>query len=287
LTRELLLRGVVYYSEDTHYSVTKSLRLLQMREIKICSRKNGEMDYGDLRRILKLHQDTPAIIFANICTTMKGAIDNLPVIQKTLEDLAISKHCIHCGAALSGMIPPFVDSAQPFGFDHGADSLSISGHKMIGSLVPCGVVLAKRENVTGIQPAGGCVEYMGVLDTTLTGSRSGFAPLLLWYALTSFSTAEAGELAMKRQVHNALEMAKYAARRLQLAGVPAQRHKNSFTVVFPHPTQAVVRKWQLAPQQEIAHLITVPSVTREQFDAFVRDLSVEHLELQSSERLDI
>jgi histidine decarboxylase len=119
------------------------------------------------------------------------------------------------------MILPFIDSAQPFGFDHGADSLSISGHKTIGSPVPCGVVLAKRENVTGIQPAGGCVEYMGVLDTTLTGSRSGFAPLLLWYALTSFGTAKAGELAMKRQVHNALEMAEYAVHRLQLTRVPA------------------------------------------------------------------
>ena len=201
LAQELLPHGVVYYSEDTHYSATKALRLLQMRGINICSQKNGEMDYGDLRRILKLHQDTPAIIFANIGTTMKGAIDNLPIIQKTLKDLAISKHYIHCDAALSGMILPFVESAQPFGFDHGADSLSISGLKMIGSPVPCGVVLAKRENVTGIQPAGGCVEYMGVLDTTLTGSRSGFTPLLLWYALTSFGTAETGELAMKRQVH--------------------------------------------------------------------------------------
>jgi histidine decarboxylase len=59
------------------------------------------------------------------------------------------------------------------------------------------------------------------------------------------------------------------------------------TAVFPRPTQAVVRKWQLAPQQEIAHLITMPSVTWEQVDAFVRDLSVEHAELQSSERLEI
>ena len=162
MARELRPHGVVYYSEDTHYSVTKALRLLQIRGIKMCSQKNGEMDYGDLQRILKLHQDTPALIFVNIGTTMKGAVNNLSITQKTLKDLAISEHYIHCDTALSGTIQPFIDSAQPFGFDHGADSLSISGHKMIGSL-------AKRENITGIQPAGGCVEYMGVLDTTLTG----------------------------------------------------------------------------------------------------------------------
>ena len=100
MARELLPHGVVYYSEDTHYSVTKALRLLQMRGIKICSQKNGEMGYGDLRRILELHQDTPAIPFANIGTTMKGAIDNLPIIQKTLKSLAINKHYIHCDGAL-------------------------------------------------------------------------------------------------------------------------------------------------------------------------------------------
>ena len=92
---------------------------------------------------------------------------------------------------------------------------------------------------------------------------------------------------MKRQVHNALEIAEYAVRRLQLAGVPAWRHKNSLRAVFPRPTQAVVRKWQLAPQQEIAHLIAMPNVTREQVDTFVRDLSVEHVKLQSPERLEI
>jgi histidine decarboxylase len=74
-------------------------------------------------------------------------------------------------------------------------------------------------------------------------------------------------------------MAEYAVHRLQLAGVPAWRHKNSLTVIFPRPTQAVMRKWQLAPQQEIAHLIAMPGVTREQVDAFVHDLSVEHVEL--------
>jgi histidine decarboxylase len=276
LARELLPHGIVYFSEDTHYSVAKALRMLQIRGIKIRSQGNGEMDYDDFRRVLNLHRDAPAIVLANIGTTMKGAIDSLPTIQGILEDVGISKHYIHCDAALSGMILPFVDSGQPFGFDHGVDSLAISGHKMIGSPVPCGVVLAKRANVDRAM-TNEWVQYVDIFDTTLMGSRSGFAPLLLWHALTS---VEAGEYTLKTQVHHSLTMAEYTVRSLRLAGIPAWRHKNSLTVVFPCPTQAILRKWQLATYQDVAHLVTMPNVTRELIDAFVRDMSLGNIEAE-------
>jgi histidine decarboxylase len=110
---------------------------------------------------------------------MKGAIDNLPIIQKTLEDLGSAN-------TTSTVTPPLVarscsSSIRP-NLLASITALTASpstAHKMIGSLVPCGAMLAKRENVTDIQAPGGCVEYMGILDTTLTGSRSSFAPLLL------------------------------------------------------------------------------------------------------------
>jgi len=40
------------------------------------------------------------------------------------------------------MILPFVPHPQPWDFRAGIDSISISGHKMIGAPLPCGVVLA-------------------------------------------------------------------------------------------------------------------------------------------------
>jgi histidine decarboxylase len=192
------------------------LWLLQIRGIKIRSQKNREIDYKDFRRILNLYRDIPTIVLKNIGITIKGAIDNLPAIQKIFEDLAISKYYIHCDAALSNMILFFIDSSQPFSFDHGADNLSISDYKMIGSSISCGVVLVKRVNVDSVV-INERVKYAGILDIILMGSRSGFAPLLLWHILISI---EAGERILKIQMHNTLNIAEYAVRSLQLAGIP-------------------------------------------------------------------
>jgi len=180
LARELYPSGIVYFSEDTHYSVTKILRLLHVRNIMIKSQPNGEMDYEDLEETIRIHRDVPAIVFANIGSTMKGAVDDLDKIKGIIKKFAIQKSYIHCDAALSGMILPHCDNPQPFDFSAGIDSMSISGHKFIGSPIPCGIALAKKEHVSRIARG---VEYVGILDTTLTGSRNGIAPLFLWYAI--------------------------------------------------------------------------------------------------------
>ena len=44
LERELLPEGIVYYSGETHYSVSKVLRVLALRNIMIKARADGEMD---------------------------------------------------------------------------------------------------------------------------------------------------------------------------------------------------------------------------------------------------
>lgn len=105
-----------------------------------------------------------------------GPVDDLARIRAILDDLAIVNAYIHADAALSGMILPFVDEPQPWNFADGADSISISGHKMLGAPVPCGVVLARKANVDRIARS---IEYIGALDTTIAGSRSAFSPLLL------------------------------------------------------------------------------------------------------------
>ena len=58
--------------------------------------------------------------------------------------------------------------------------MSISGHKLIGSPLHCGVVLTKREYVAKIARS---IEVVGVMDTTIPESRSAIAPLIIWHAL--------------------------------------------------------------------------------------------------------
>ena len=207
MARELHPQGVVYFSQDTHYSILKIMQVLNMRNIMIKSLDNGEIDYEDLYETIRINRDVPVIIMANIGTTMKGAVDDLRRVRQILDDLAIRQSYIHSDAALSGMILPFVADAQPYGFDEGADSLAVSGHKLIGSPIPCGVVLTKKEYVARISRS---VEYVGVMDTTIPGSRNAWTPLVLWYALEKL-----GVEGLTDVVAEMLSVAEYAVQTIQ------------------------------------------------------------------------
>ncbi|MCY3657266.1 MAG: histidine decarboxylase [Chloroflexi bacterium] len=258
LARELFPDGIVYFSEDTHYSILKITRVLRTRNIMIKSQTNGEIDYDDLHESIRINRDVPAIFMANIGTTMKGAVDDVSRVREIFDDLAITRHYIHGDAALSGMILPFVDDPQPYTFEDGFDSISISGHKLIGAPIPCGVALTRNEYVARIARS---VEYVGVMDTTLTGSRNGITPLMLWLAWEQYGIEGFRDL-----VAGMLDVAAYAVERFNSLGIPAWRNRNSVTVVFPRPPADIIEKWQLAPHEGIAHLITMGHVTREQID---------------------
>lgn len=265
VARELFPEGICYFSEDTHYSVAKVLRLQHTRNIMIKSQPDGQMDYDDLRETLRIHRDVPPIIFANIGTTMKGAVDDLARIRAILDDLAIGSAYIHADAALSGMILPFVEKPQAWNFADGADSISISGHKMLGAPIPCGVVLARKAHVDRIARS---IEYIGALDTTIAGSRSAFSPLMLWHRLRTL-----GDEGLRTMVRGCLERAEGAVQKLRAHGIDAWRHANSITVVFPKPPKPVMEKWIIAPRKDIGHIIVMPHVSEAMIDEFVADFA--------------
>jgi len=269
LARELHPKGIVYYSEDTHYSVTKIIHVLNMQSIMIRSQENGEIDYDDLRETVRLNRDKPAIIFANIGTTMKQAVDNLPKIKDILRSLAINDYYLHSDAAFPGAYFPFIDNAPPFDFAAGTHSISISGHKFIGSPQPCGIAMALRSNV---QRIGRRIEYIGAMDTTIPGSRSAVTPMILWYALK-----RRGKEGMRQLAYHCLDLAEYCEKQMNAAGIPAWRNEQSLTIVFPRPSDAIIRKWSLAPNRDIAHVITVGHLTRETIDRLIEDLKKDSL----------
>ena len=265
LARELHPDAMFYFSEEAHYSVLKNVRLLNVPYTMVRRRDDGEIDYQDLRDMLLVNRKLPAVIMATIGTTMRGAVDDIPRIGAILDDLGIRESYIHADAALSGMILPFVPDPQPFGFDAGIDSISVSGHKLLGAPLPCGVVVTKKQYVERV---GRAIECVGVHDTTISGSRNGFTPLLLWYALKQY-----GDENIKQLVNDMLETAEYAVGKFNQNGIPAWRHRNSATVVFPRPGSEVFEKWQIAPEGRDAHIITMPHVTREMVDRLVEDCS--------------
>jgi histidine decarboxylase len=255
---------VVYYSQDTHYSVSKNIRMLGMEHVMVKSKDNGEMDYEDFYHMLSTWRSAPPIIFANMGTTMKEGVDKLDEIKKVLKSLAIPEYYIHVDAAMSGMTLPFIDDAPWYNFKDGVQSVSISGHKFIGSPVPCGIVLALKSNVGRVSRA---VEYVGTLDSTVSGSRNGYTPVLLWYAIK-----KNGFIGFRETARNCLRIAEYAVRAFNKNGIKAWKNDYSITVVFPKPSKQVVRKWQLAVQDNDAHILCMPQADEGLIEELILDI---------------
>lgn len=265
LARELHPKGMVYYSSATHYSIQKNLHLLNMPNITIRSQENGEIDYEDLQHTIRMNRHMPAIIIANIGTTMTEARDDVKKIKAILKDLAISNSYIHADGALSGSYSAFLNPRPAFDFADGADSIAISGHKFIGSPMPCGVVVVKKSHRDRIARS---IEYVGSMDTTITGSRNGLSPLFLWYTIKKW-----GAEGLKQRALHSLDVAAYAVARLKEVGVDAWRNPNSITVVFAAPADHIIEKWQLASESGWSHIICMPNVTRQQIDDLVSEIS--------------
>ena len=266
IARELYPKAMVYYSESTHYSVKKNIHLLNIPAIVIRSQENGEIDYDDLERTLQFNRHKPAIILTTFGTTMKEAKDDVSRIKGILRQLAIQDHYIHCDGALSGSYGAFMDPRSPFDFKDGADSISISGHKFVGSPIPCGVLVTKRSLRDRIAKG---VSYIGSLDTTITGSRNGHSALFLWYALKTM-----GEEGLRRRYLHSLETAEYCKQQLRNLGVDAWSNEGAITVVFPKTSEALKRKYQLATE-DVTHIICMPNVTKAHIDAFISDYKEE------------
>lgn len=271
LARESLPKGIAYFSEDTHYSIKKAVRIFGIPSHIIKSQKNGEIDYEDLEKKIKIEYKRPPIIVANIGTVIKGATDRIEKIVDILDRNAIKKFYIHCDAALGGMILPFADNAPIFDFRMPIGSISVSGHKMIGSPIPCGIVIARKKDVERVKQH---IEYIGAPDTTFSGSRNGHTPLFIWYAIKKFGVQGFQEI-----IASCLDITKYALERLNEISWDAQAEKFSVTIVMKRPSEKIAKKWQLAVEKDIAHLLIMPHVSKKQIDAFIEDLKQEYVPL--------
>lgn len=264
LARELYPKAIVYYSESTHYSIRKNIHLLNIPSIVIKSQENGEIDYEDFKNTVRMNRHKPVIVLATFGTTMKEAKDDISKIKRILGNLAIQNNYIHCDAALAGSFGAFMQPRLPFNFMDGADSISISEHKFIGSPIPTGVLMAKRSNRDRIAKG---ISYIGSLDTTITGSRNGHSPLFLWYALKKL-----GVEGLQKRYQNSLEVAEYCEKELNNIGIKAWRNPNAIKVVLPKTSKAIKDKWQLATEGDISHVICMPNVTKTQIDNFINDI---------------
>ena len=256
-------KAVVYYSKHSHYSVPKAVQLTRSEAIEIPVDGIGEIDYVALEKAMQVHRDRPAIMMANIGTTMTGAIDDVHRIKQIFKKLNIDQYYIHCDCALHGLILPYTNSKKRFQLSD-IHSLAISGHKFIGCPIPCGIFLTHKHI---IDQQKNYIEYVHIHDCTITGSRNAITPLMLWAVLMG-----KGHANWQVQVQTCLRNTHYAVEQMRKHHIDAWANADSTIVVFPKPSEAVVRKWQLACYEGIAHIVVMRHVDQPMLDRFIDDM---------------
>lgn len=266
LARTKFQNGIVLYSSHSHYSIMKAIAVTRSQNSLISVQENGEIDYFDFERNVIRYRKSPLIIVLNIGTTITGAIDRLENIKLILQKHKIEKYYIHCDAALHGFILPFCEHSLNLSLDK-IDSLSISGHKFIGSPIPCGIFLTHFKLKKMIEKN---IDYLRASDSTLLGSREGLSSLILWTAIQQKT---------KQDFHNivkyCLKLAEYAVQKMVKFGIHAWVNNFSPIVVFPKPNEKIIKKWSIATYQNIAHIITMPHMTKKIIDKLITDIQID------------
>lgn len=271
LAREMHPDGIVYYGHDAHPSVAKAIRILRMRSVCVAGDPEaGVMDYVDLEEQLDRRRHRPAILVCTVGTTLREGHDDLHRVIGVLDMLAMRRRYIHVDAALSGLplavgLDPDDPTRPGFDFVDGADSIAVSGHKFLSIPTPCGVVVTRNSHRRRVAGASG---YVGSPDDTITGSRSGHTPLMLWEVIRRL-----GVEGLRRRARASWALADYAFERITALDWPAHHGPHSMTVALRLPPPAVLGRWTLARMGEWSHIVCAPGVQPVQVDAFVEDLA--------------
>ncbi|GKV30948.1 hypothetical protein SLEP1_g39707 [Rubroshorea leprosula] len=266
--RKMFPNGILYASKESHYSIAKAIDMFSMKWVQVETQVSGEIDYHDFKTKLLANKEFPAIVVANIGTTMKGAVDDIDFIIQILKEGGISqdRFYIHCDGALSGILLPFMECEKKvISFKKPIGSASISGHNFIGCPITCGVLITRKDYINFHSRN---IEYIASQDATIMGSRNGHAPIFLWHALN-----REGCKLIQKQVEECLKNARYLKGCLCKAGISAMLNESSIIVVFERPKdEELIRKWQLASQGNVSHVVVMPHVSVAMLNTFLDEL---------------
>lgn len=287
---------VLLYSKASHYSVRKLAQMLELEARVVEVDKDQAVDLKDLvakaRQVLS--ERRPLAVLFNYGTTWTGALDNVEAavpalmveIQKAGMDWREVPHgrrtCrrrgfwFHVDGALGAGYSTFAtrkggaEALPEFDFRLDIQSLAMSGHKWPGAPWPTGIYMTRnRYMLTNDVPS-----YVGSLDSTLAGSRSGIAPIFLWDWLARQTDAKRrevadGQLALARQL---LTWLKEGVDGLGAWDKNATRAPGSIMVVCKAPPEEIVHKYSLAVVGSQVHIVCMPGVTASVVKGLIREM---------------
>ena len=263
--------GKLYFSEESHYSVSKAASMFGKNRYKIISSINGSINKEELLNSIVLDsnsKDYGAILLFNYGSTALGSIDDVKWIKEKLLEKNIP-HYIHLDAALYGGIPTNQLNAPSNNLQEilklGIDSISISLHKYIGIPKTNGILLAKS------QINNNFIEYIGQNDVTLCGSRD-------YLPYTTLQKIK--ELYDRSNENDYYDNVKYFEKLLNDNNISYEKgDKNGNIFIITKPSDEICYKYQLATfnykNNKKAHIIIFPFHKKEIMNELVKEIASE------------
>ena len=233
----------------------------------------GRMIADSLETALDLSR--PCLVIYAMGSTLKGAIDNQDELNAVLarhEDMAVYRHV---DAALFGGYLPFTEFGDLVNMKKvGYESISVSGHKFFGIDSPCGLFITTRDIYDNQSSFD--VPYLNANMRMINCSRSGIEPLKFWWLIKTV-----GDEGWTGQARMIMENTEYLKKELRRIGWPCWNNDHSNTVLFRRPSEAVVRKYNLACGEDaafggpVSHVVVMQHVTKQSIDHLIADLQEE------------
>ncbi|MFI5867121.1 pyridoxal-dependent decarboxylase [Streptomyces sp. NPDC051546] len=260
MARRGLPEPSVYVSEEAHYEVARACELLGMNTVRVMALPDGTMDVEDLRLQIRMRRGAGALVVATCGTPLHGAIDNVAELRAVAVEFGPVR--VHVDASAGGLAAAHSNLVPPWSLAHGAYSITLSGHSLLGLPVPAGVSLVRREQIPPTAPR------MAVPDRLVSGSRGALAALLLWARLRSLGRAGVAAMVARCQ-----DVAVYAHEQFAAAGASPAHFPGSLSVTFSCPPLWVVDKWALEVFGDRARITATGPMTRTAVEELAADLS--------------
>lgn len=285
IVQQLLTPTVFFTKNHTHYSVPKIAEILHLNIRPIQANPDGSISLDNLKKELILnlsaHPYSPLIVVCNIGTTITGTIDDIPGVKKILEAIEPKpNYTIHMDGALTGFVLPVL---KPFGdvknyFEElGVNTLAFSAHKYLGLSQPCGIILARKHFYEkAFEKAERSVEYVGnIVDSTITGSRSGLNVLMFYNALCILGVNKNNEKLTAMVMDNFANAHYLYEQLVKVLGPDKVEKPYNFNVIFAKPSLKLAKKYQLMLRGETATICVLSNVTKTLIDQFINDLQLD------------
>ena len=268
----------VIYSEDSHYSLSKGINLLNITSIVIDVDENTrELLISDFEKKIEsalISGISYFIVNLNLSTTMFGSVDNINTVTTFLNKKNII-YKLHVDAAFGGFIYPFSNLDSSYTFKNiNISSFTIDAHKMLQTPYGTGIFLIRKGLMQYVKTQE--AQYVTGTDHTLCGSRSGANAIAVWMVLHNY-----GSEGWKTKMQALIDRTTDVCCELDKLGIHYYRNPyiNIIAIRATDISTTIAEKYFLVPdshehEPQWWKIVVMPHITRGAIDSFVNDLKM-------------